>query len=50
MKTILYMAISVDGKTTGKDKDIFWVSESDIERMDELIVFSGVMVVENSAY
>lgn len=50
MKTILYMAISVDGKTTGENEDVSWVTESDIERMDALMMECGVMVMGRGTY
>ncbi len=44
------MAISVDGRTTGKNDDVSWVSESDIERMDDLMLKCGVMIMGSRTY
>lgn len=44
------MAISVDGKTTGENEDVSWVTESDIERMDALMMECGVMVMGRGTY
>ena len=37
MQTILFMAISLDGKTTGLNDDISWVTEKDVDPMDKLM-------------
>jgi len=50
MKNILYMAISIDGKITGKDADTSWVEDSDVERMDSLMEECGVMVMGSKTY
>lgn len=50
MKTILYMAISADGKTTGANDDVSWVSESDIKRMDDQMIQCGVMIMGSKTY
>lgn len=50
MKTILYMAISLDGKITKNDNDTDWVSDSDIERMDKLMTKAGVMIMGRNTY
>lgn len=50
MKTILFMTISADGKTTGKEDDVNWISESDVERMDSLLIECGVMIMGSKTY
>lgn len=50
MKTILYMAISVTGKTTSGSDDTSWVQESDVKRMDALMTHCGVMVMGKTTY
>lgn len=50
MKNILYMAISLDGKTTRMDDDTSWVEDSDIARMDVLMMDCGVMVMGSNTY
>lgn len=50
MKNILYMAISIDGRITGKDGDTSWVEDSDVERMDSLMEECGVMVMGSKTY
>jgi len=50
MKNILYMAISIDGKITGKDADTSWVEDSVVERMDSLMEECGVMVMGSKTY
>lgn len=50
MKTILYMATSITGKTTSGKDDTSWVQESDIERMDAEMTLCGVMVMGKATY
>lgn len=50
MKTILYMATSVTGKTTSDNNDTSWVQESDVERMDTVMSRCGAMVMGKSTY
>lgn len=50
MRTILYMAISIDGKTTGLNEDVSWVTEDDIKRMDDCMLECGVMVMGSKTY
>lgn len=50
MKKILFMTVSIDGKTTKGDDDTSWVSVTDIERMDILMCKSGVMVMGSNTY
>lgn len=50
MKNILYMTISLDGKTTRMDDDTSWVNDSDIARMDSLMMESRVMVMGSNTY
>lgn len=50
MKTILYMAVSIDGKTTFDVDDVSWVSEEDIARFDELMVECGVMLMGSNTF
>ncbi len=50
MKTILYMAISLNGKITGKDDDTSWVTPEDVERMDTLMTECGVMLMGSKTY
>lgn len=44
------MAITIDGKTTGKDGDTSWVTEDDVKPMDELMVECGVMIMGSKTY
>jgi len=44
------MAVSIDGKTTGKDDDVSWVTDSDVERMDDFMMQCGVMVMGSKTY
>ena len=50
MKTILYMATSITGKTTSGDNDTSWVQESDVERMDAEMTRCGAMIMGKSTY
>ncbi|MFZ1720995.1 MAG: dihydrofolate reductase family protein [Microgenomates group bacterium] len=50
MQTILYMAASIDGKTTQNDENVDWVSDSEIERMDNLMKKCGVMLMGRGTY
>ena len=50
MKTILYMATSITGKTTSGKDDTSWVDESDVERMDTEMTRCGVMVMGKTTY
>lgn len=50
MKTILFMAISLDGKTAGEDGDTSWVTDEDVKPMDELMVGCGVMIMGSKTY
>ncbi len=44
------MTISIDGKTTRSDDDTSWVEESDIARMDSLMMEAGVRVMGSNTY
>lgn len=50
MKTILYMATSITGKTTSSDDDTSWVQEADIARFDAEMTRCGVMVMGKATY
>lgn len=50
MKVTLYMAISIDGKTTAGTDDVSWVETSDIDRMDTCMEQCGVMVMGRGTY
>jgi dihydrofolate reductase len=50
MKKILYMAVSLDGRTTFNDDDTSWVEPADIERMDALMIQCGVMLMGRKTY
>lgn len=50
MKTILFMAVSLDGKTAGDNGDTSWVSDEDVKPMDELMVDCGVMIMGSKTY
>lgn len=50
MKTILYMATSITGKITSGLDDTSWVQESDVARMDALMLESGVMIMGKNTY
>lgn len=50
MQTILYMAISIDGKTTQQNENVDWVTEFDIQRMDKLMNEYGAMLMGSGTY
>lgn len=50
MKTILYMATSISGKTTSGKDNTDWVEEADIERLWSEITRCGVMIMGKSTY
>ena len=50
MKVILYMATSINGKTTGINDNTDWVEESDVQRMDSLMKKCGVMLMGTGTY
>lgn len=50
MKTILYMATSITGKTTSGNDDTSWVQESDVERFDAEMTRCGVMIMGKTTY
>lgn len=52
MKTILFMATSLNGKTTnGSDtSDTSWVTAKDVERMDKLMEECGAMLMGSNTY
>lgn len=50
MKTILYMTVSLDGKTTHLDDNVEWVTEADIAKMDSLMMECGVMLMGRGTY
>ncbi len=50
MKTILYMAISIDGKITTSNGDTSWVESPDIERMDSQMIKCRAMMMGSKTY
>lgn len=50
MKTILYMATSITGKTTSGNDDTSWVQENDVERFDAVMTRCGAMVMGKATY
>jgi dihydrofolate reductase len=50
MKTILYMATSITGKTTSGNDDTSWVQETDVERFDTEMTRCGAMVMGKTTY
>ena len=45
MKTILYMATSINGYITNGDNDSDWVTKTDWKQFDKLLRVSGVIVM-----
>lgn len=50
MRTVLYMATSITGKTTSGKGDTSWVQDSDIERMDAEMTRCGVIIMGKTTY
>lgn len=50
MKTILYMATSINGYITNGDNDSNWVTRTDWKQFDKLLRVSGVIVMGKHTY
>lgn len=50
MEVIIFLTTSLDGKITQGSDDTDWIEDSDIERMDGLMLECGVMIMGSNTY